>query len=268
MILPIILHPIVCTILVIIITWIESLVVYQNISAQFTYLNYGIRWLIFFIIGLPIVSLVRKYHKIKTIGSSEKDRNQSDIVAAIFEMLVTKDSEIAYHNRRTAYLAQSICNELKLNSEETRIILLSAVFHDIGALMIDSHLFKAQSLDPESQKVYEQHPILGQRVLEKFTIFAGAGRIVRHHHERWDGQGFPEGLSGEDIPLGSRIIFLAETYDSLVHGLHSNEIISHDEAMQNVKKDISIKFDANIVSAFDRVGITHRQKADTHVDIP
>ncbi|HEY4977317.1 MAG TPA: diguanylate cyclase [Gaiellaceae bacterium] len=128
-----------------------------------------------------------------------------------------RDSYTAGHSRRVQRLALAIGRELKLSDAELDLLGHAALFHDIGKLAIpDSILLKPARLSLEEWGVMRKHADEGARIIERLGFLADAVPAIRHHHERWDGSGYPDGLSGEDIPLGARIIHVADALDSML----------------------------------------------------
>jgi putative nucleotidyltransferase with HDIG domain len=128
-----------------------------------------------------------------------------------------RDSYTAGHSRRVQKLALAIGRELELSEPELDLLGHAALFHDIGKLAIpDSILLKPARLSLEEWGVMRNHSDEGARIIERLGFLADAVPAIRHHHERWDGSGYPDGLAGEDIPLGARIIHVADALDSML----------------------------------------------------
>ncbi len=128
-----------------------------------------------------------------------------------------RDSYTAGHSRRVQKLALAIGRELELSEPELDLLGHAALFHDIGKLAIpDSILLKPARLSLEEWGVMRKHADEGARIIERLGFLADAVPAIRHHHERWDGNGYPDSLAGEDIPLGARIIHVADALDSML----------------------------------------------------
>jgi diguanylate cyclase (GGDEF)-like protein/putative nucleotidyltransferase with HDIG domain len=128
-----------------------------------------------------------------------------------------RDSYTAGHSRRVRKLALAIGRELELSEPELDLLSHAALFHDIGKLAIpDSILLKPARLSLEEWGVMRKHAEEGARIIERLGFLADAVPAIRHHHERWDGSGYPDSLAGEDIPLGARIIHVADALDSML----------------------------------------------------
>ena len=114
------------------------------------------------------------------------------------------------------YYAVGIAKAMNITSEQINVIRRAAMIHDIGKIGIpDAILTKPAKLTPRERRIIEQHPLIAVRILEKMTFLEQEIAIVRHHHEKWNGQGYPDGISNSAIPLGARIMAIADTFDAL-----------------------------------------------------
>jgi HD-GYP domain-containing protein (c-di-GMP phosphodiesterase class II) len=133
----------------------------------------------------------------------------------------------------------------------------AAPLHDLGKIAIpDSILLKPGKLSDEEFEVVKTHSLLGARVLAggETELLEVAERIVRHHHERWDGGGYPDGLVGEDIPAAARITHVADVFDVLVHERPYKDSWSVDEAAEEIRAGAGTQFDPDVVQAFEDLG--------------
>jgi len=136
------------------------------------------------------------------------------LASALANAIEARDSYLHGHCERLASLAVRLAEMIGLPPEEIETIRLGAILHDIGKIGIpDSVLLKPGPLDEEERAIVEQHPVIGDRLLEPLDLLAAARPIVRHHHERWDGLGYPDRLAGEHIPLGARIVAVADSVE-------------------------------------------------------
>ena len=128
-----------------------------------------------------------------------------------------RDAYTAGHSRRVQQLALAIGRELGLSQPELELLGHAALFHDIGKLGIpDAILLKPASLTDEEWAIMASHAAEGASIINRLGFLSDAVPAIRHHHERFDGQGYPDGLAGEDIPLGARIIHVADAFDSML----------------------------------------------------
>jgi putative two-component system response regulator len=136
------------------------------------------------------------------------------LASALANAIEARDSYLHGHCERLAALAVRIAEELGLEPDEIETLRLGAILHDVGKIGIpDRVLLKPGPLDDEERHIVETHPEIGDKLLEPLDLLAGARPIVRHHHERWDGNGYPDRLAGEGIPLAARIVAVADSIE-------------------------------------------------------
>lgn len=139
-------------------------------------------------------------------------------VALILRFLKAKDIDTFTHSLRTAHIATQLGTALHLPKHDIVLLRHGALLHDLGKLEIDPALLKSTSvLGPEQRAILRKHPVYGARLLEGYPPLRSLSLIVRHHHERHDGKGYPDGLSGEEIPFLSRILAVADSIDAMAH---------------------------------------------------
>jgi response regulator RpfG family c-di-GMP phosphodiesterase len=164
------------------------------------------------------------------------------------------DPAMSRHGRRVARLAQKIAEILKVPEEKIVTIEIAALLHDIGKLGLPQtlHAHEASKRSPEKEELlYRRHPEEGQKVLQFISQFDDVGELIRHHHELYDGRGFPDQLSEQKIPLGSRIISVADVYDKAVNlkfGLKAyiNEYLKDRNLTQDTLSEEELNFAATV----------------------
>jgi putative nucleotidyltransferase with HDIG domain len=164
-----------------------------------------------------------------------------------------RDDNTYEHTQRVGELAAQLAEALRVPPEEVALIRAGAPLHDIGKVAIpDSILLKPGSLTPEEFEVVKTHAALGARVLEDDATeaLATAAAIARHHHERWDGRGYPDGLAGQEIPLAARIVHVADVFDVLVHERPYRESFSVAAALEEIERGSGSQFDPQAVRVF------------------
>src|SRR2546423_2009 len=172
-------------------------------------------------------------------------------VCAIVDALEAKDGYVYGHARRVRGYAMATGKHLNLDEKHLEQLSLAAVLHDIGRIGTPDHLLmKAGALDEKEMAVMRLHCERGARMLAGIPDMQDVAEAVRHHHEHYDGTGYPEGLKGEQIPLLARIIFVADVYDAITSPRPFREAFDHDYAVQILKRGAGTKFDAEVVRAF------------------
>lgn len=172
---------------------------------------------------------------------------------AILSLLKIRDRAAGEHARRVADWALSIAGALGLPPERIAEIERGALLHDVGKIaMPDAVLHKSANLTSDERRTMDEHPMLGYHVLRRVPLLAGVAEMVRSSHERFDGRGYPDGLAGEAIPLGSRIVAVADAFDAMTSGRVYRGSMLVDEACREIVRASGTQFDPRVVSAFLR----------------
>lgn len=173
-----------------------------------------------------------------------------DALAALVEVVELRDPYTAGHSRRVATSARSIALAMGLTAEEADLIESAGRVHDIGKIAIDpAILSKTDRLADAEWIEMKQHPVLGANVVERFAAYRDGAALVRHHHEAWDGSGYPDGLAGEAIPLGARVLAVADTFDALTSDRPYRAGMSVARAVAILEAGASRQWDARAVTA-------------------
>jgi putative nucleotidyltransferase with HDIG domain len=173
----------------------------------------------------------------------------------VSEILVTlvdeQDVHSSGHSRAVAALSDMVTRRLGMPDEERRIVHYAALLHDIGKLRLGPRILaQAGRLGAEEGELMRKHPVLGAEILRPISRWAGLLPIIRSHHERWDGQGYPAGLKGEEIPVGARIVGIAEAFDGMTRPLPWRRPRTVDEALAEVERCAGSQFDPAIARLF------------------
>jgi PAS domain S-box-containing protein len=165
-----------------------------------------------------------------------------------------KDEDTGNHVRRVRRLCQALAEAIGMAAEEAERIGYSAVLHDVGKIHTpDLVLKKPGPLTLAEQERMREHTLAGERILRPSPYFFQASRIARHHHENWDGTGYPDGLAGDDIPMEARIVHLADVFDALTHARVYKAAWSASEAAREIIGQRGRMFDPAVVDAFSRL---------------
>ncbi len=172
-------------------------------------------------------------------------------IKTLLNALKCKDEYTWGHSLRVAYFCVSVGRELGLSSEELYELEVSALFHDIGKIGVpDAVLTKPTRLNEEEFQVMKLHPSKSYEILQEFPVFHQMALNAKHHHERFDGRGYPEGLKAENIPLFSRIILVADTFDAMTSSRPYRKGLPMDVAFSELREFAGTQFDSNIVENF------------------
>ena len=167
------------------------------------------------------------------------------------------------HARSIADLAVGVGRELNLSESALEDLRYGGIFHDVGKIATpDALINKPGPLTDEEFEVIKQHPAIGAEILAPVPFLYGVRTIVRHAHEHWDGQGYPEGLSGEQIPLGARIVLAVDAYHAMTSDRPYREAMSHPDACKELEDNAGTHFDPEVVEALLAV-LSRLQAADS-----
>ncbi len=181
-----------------------------------------------------------------------------DQAKAAFEkiaaILHVRDIYTGQHSEAVAELAVKLARALHLSEEEVERIEAAAKVHDLGKIAIpDAILLKPGPLDEKEWEVVKQHPVISAEILAGLEIYKDCVEIIRHEHEHWDGTGYPDGLKGEEIPLGARIIAVADVWHALLSDRPYRKAYSKEEA-RKIMQDMAGKvLDPKLVELFLRI---------------
>jgi len=181
-------------------------------------------------------------------------REKNDIVRSLLKVLDLHGPGERGHAERVAVYAVATGHEMGLRDDELQDLRYAATLHDVGKVKVDATLVnKLGRLDEEEIEAMKLHSELSLELLEEFDWLKPALPMIIHHHERWDGQGYPTGLPSNLIPLGARIIAVAETFDVLTTDAGWNKPRSTEKALEEVKACVRTQFDPDVVEAFMKV---------------
>ncbi len=174
-------------------------------------------------------------------------------VRALAAAVDARDPHAPDHSRLVAQIARDLAREIGFSEERAALVETAALLHDVGKLAVDDRLLKhPYPLAPSERERIEEHPVLGEQILRSASIDEVLP-WVRHHHERWDGEGYPDGLAGEGIPIEARIIAIADAYEVMITGRPYQPALGHHAALRHVELEAGGQFDPSIASAFVRL---------------
>ncbi|HZQ68706.1 MAG TPA: HD domain-containing phosphohydrolase [Terriglobales bacterium] len=229
------------------------------ITGLMTYLNQHIGWQSSLLIFPPVYLMYRSYRLY--LGKLEDEKRHAEQVSrvhlrtieALALAIEAKDQTTHDHLQRVRVYAMELARELGLSEGEKEALQAASVLHDIGKLAVPEHIIsKPGKLTPEEFEKMKIHPIIGAEILEQVDFPYPVVPIVRAHHEKWDGSGYPDGLAGEAIPIGARILAAVDCLDALASDRQYRRALPLDEAIARVSAEAGKAFDPRIVEILAR----------------
>jgi putative nucleotidyltransferase with HDIG domain len=223
------------------------------------FLNRQIGWQASLLVLPPIYLLYRSYRLY--LGKLEAEKQHAEklsklhlrTIEALALAIEAKDQTTGEHLQRVGFYAMELARELGLTEDETEALRAASVLHDIGKLAVPEHIIsKPGKLTPEEFEKMKIHPIVGAEILEQVDFPYPVVPIVRAHHEKWNGSGYPNGLRGEDIPIGARILAAVDCLDALASDRQYRRALPLDKAMAMVVSEAGISFDPRVVEILER----------------
>jgi len=196
------------------------------------------------------------------VNLEKKVKEQTDLINsmyvrsidALIKALEAKDIYTRGHSQRVTMYSVAIGKAMRLQPEQIEILRQAAVLHDLGKIGVrEAILNKPGRLTPEEFQEITQHPVVSTRILQPIPFFRPLLPGILHHHERFDGKGYPDGIGGLDIPLESRIMSIADTFDAMTSTRAYRKALSLEEANQEILRCSGTQFDPEIVPVFLRV---------------
>ena len=176
---------------------------------------------------------------------------RTGVMCALNMLLDLKDLRTGLHATRLAEWAVRVGENLGVDELELRDIEAASLLHDIGKIGLpDSILLKPGKLTPEEYAITKKHPEYGWAILRSIPGFERTSLLVLHHHERYDGRGYPAGLAGQDIPLGSRIVAIVDSFDAMLSSRAYRDALPVEEAVRRLTADTGTQFDPRIAPLF------------------
>jgi diguanylate cyclase (GGDEF)-like protein/putative nucleotidyltransferase with HDIG domain len=171
-----------------------------------------------------------------------------EVIAALASTIGERDPHTGDHSESVAELAASVGEVLGLDRERAGELRTGALLHDIGKVGVpDEILQKPGPLEEREWAVMRQHPVIGERIIRAIPGMGAVARIVRHGHERWDGKGYPDGLSAEEIPIEARIILACDAYHAMTSDRPYRAALTHEKAIAELGANAGIQFDPRVV---------------------
>jgi ribonuclease P protein subunit RPR2 len=197
---------------------------------------------------------LRETFKRERARAQELRRSYTATVRALSNAVEFRDAYTGKHAERVAAYGLEIARRMRLPIADQPEIEFGFLLHDIGKVAIpDAILHKPGALTESERRLMAQHPLIGAEIVREIEFLDGAVEIVRSHHERWDGKGYPDGLAGEDIPLPARVFAVADVFDALTTERPYRHASSVSTARAMISSESGKQFDPRVVEAFESI---------------
>ena len=202
---------------------------------------------------LLVESCVKSIRQMRTIREYKSDLEKAYVqtIEILRHVVESRDKETKGHSERVALLAKELAEEMQLSPEDIEMIHVAGLFHDVGKIGIpDSILLKNGPLTNEEFQTIKGHPAEGERIIASYAPFKQLLSIVKGHHERYNGTGYPDGLAGENICLGARVIAVADSFDAMMSNRTYRRGLGFERTLDELVKGKGTQFDPAIVDTF------------------
>ncbi len=200
------------------------------------------------------LKIVKVFARIASIFATmklyqERERGyQREIILAMVKAMEARDPYTVGHSERVAKYAVTLAKEIGFSEKDIDRIFWGSMVHDIGKLAVPEHiLLKPSRLSPSEFEIIRRHPVVGEEMIKEYPWLEGIRSIVRNHHERWDGKGYPDKLKGDQIPPEVRVVSMADAFDAMTSDRAYRKGISLPEALREIKKQEGKQFDPDVV---------------------
>ncbi|MCS7234484.1 MAG: PAS domain-containing protein [Armatimonadota bacterium] len=179
------------------------------------------------------------------------ERAYADVVLSLARAMDAHDGVGPGHGAVVAHWAEALARRMGCSPAEAREVRWAALLHNVGKVAIPEEVLrKPGPLSPDELALVQRYPVVGEQILEAVPRFRGVAKLVRHHRERWDGNGYPDGLRGEEIPLGARILAVVDAYNAMTDHRRYRVASSHTDAVAELQRHAGTQFDPGVVRAF------------------
>jgi putative nucleotidyltransferase with HDIG domain len=205
------------------------------------------------LLGLFALFAHERHHRLESLVELNNAYRGTALVLG--DVVEADDGYTGQHCKGVVALALQVAARLGLDAERRRNLEFAALLHDIGKIAIPKEIVgKASALDPEEWTIIKTHTVEGQRMLERVGGFMReVGQVVRSHHERWDGKGYPDCLAGEQIPLEARIISACDAWNAMRTDRPYRNALDHDVALAELRANCGSQFDPHVIDALVRI---------------
>jgi putative nucleotidyltransferase with HDIG domain len=186
------------------------------------------------------------------LSSEAKDPTRTaEFLEVLAETIENKDQFMRGHARRVAFFSSLLADRLNLSAAEHDLVRISAFLHDLGKVGVPTDLLLREgSLNSAERAVVERHPEIGARLVKPLDLKSSISMAIRHHHERWDGSGYPDGLAGEEIPFAARVIGIADAFDAMTCNRPYRPALTRELVCTELRRSAGAQFDPNLAKEF------------------
>lgn len=198
----------------------------------------------------------------------ELDKTYKFTLRAMVTALDTRDAETSGHSMRVVNYSIKLARIIGMEDNgKLKVLEYGALLHDIGKIGIpDAILNKPAKLSPDEWRIMKTHPQIGYQILHRIKFLEEVSQIVLHHHEKYNGTGYPQRLKGNEIPLGSRIFTVADSIDAITSARPYREALSFDTAASQLKESSGVQFDPELIDVFFSVGLDYWKQEKNRID--
>ena len=218
----------------------------------------------FDMLELLVESCVKSIRQMRTIREyqGELEKAYMQTIETLRTVVETRDAETKGHSERVSSLGVALAKEMGMSEKEVDQIRIAGLFHDIGKIGVpDAILLKNGPLNDAEYEEIKKHPDEGEKIIAAYVPFKEMLPIVRSHHERFDGRGYPDKLKGEEITLGARVIAVADSFDAMISNRTYRQGLGFEKTMAEMEKGRNTQFDSQVVDALLRVVEKNGQEA-------
>ncbi|MDZ7585670.1 MAG: HD-GYP domain-containing protein [Thiobacillus sp.] len=247
----------------------EAAAFYLGIADRHGFIPLLLRGIVYLLLTMALwAALLRANRCLVTGLMNEKRQGYESVLLAYDSALLLKDVHTGGHGRRVAHYTRLIAGAMGLPEAEVDSVSEAALLHDLGKIGIPDHILtKPEHLTSEEFTVVQKHPAAGADILRSIPQLRRHAMAVRHHHERFDGRGYPDGLRGTDIPLAARIIAVADAFDALGSNRSYRRGVSAEQALNIIAQAAGSHFDPEVAAAIARKPLREALLA-AHGEIP
>jgi putative nucleotidyltransferase with HDIG domain len=182
------------------------------------------------------------------------NENYLKTIAALAQAIDARDPYTKFHSENVTKYSMAMAKEMNFNHQEQEILKRAALLHDVGKIGIrDNVLLKESKLTPEEFEIMKTHPVKGEEILKSLSFLRDVSTLMRHHHERYDGTGYPDKIKGHEIELGARIMAVADTFDAMTTDRPYRKALSLNDAIVELERFKNMQFDPDVVDCFVKI---------------